>query len=171
MTGTGHKLGIPRVPRLSARAARSPCDCGCGAGRSACHWLRALLLRAWSSHLGFVAPLTVEQQRPPDEPAAVGRREGQRGECQVAPLLRLKIQQSTRRAPWALLHPRGATVSPETAPSRSRQPSRRTGDYCRVCPFPAVGRRWAGWLLRSPIEHSANVGDAPALVVLRGGPC
>jgi len=50
---------------------------------------------AWSSHLGFVAPLAVEQQRPPDEPAAPGRREGQRGERRVAPLLRLQIQQST----------------------------------------------------------------------------
>ena len=81
-------------------------------------WPTALPVHALSSHHGFVAPLTVEQQRPPDEPAGPGRREGQRGECRVAPLLRLQIQQSTRAAPWALLHRRGATLSPETAPSR-----------------------------------------------------
>ena len=62
----------------------------------------------------------------------------------MAPLLRLQIQQSTRAAPWALLHPRAATLSLETAPSRSLGTRLSHGESVLRAVRPHVVRD-AGW--------------------------
>jgi hypothetical protein len=77
--------------------------------------------RAWSSHLGFVALLTVEQQRPPDEPAAPRQAGGTARRAPGRAAVPPTKSAVDAAEPWALLNPRGATLSPEAAPSRSRR--------------------------------------------------
>ena len=82
-----------------------------------------------------------------------------RGASRVAPL-RLQIQQSTRAAPSALLHPRGATLSPETAPSRSNRQHEWPLSPChRLWPcrsgLPSRSQCWA----RSRPPHPRRPGD------------
>jgi len=72
-----------------------------------------------------------------------------RGASRVAPL-RLQIQQSTRAAPSALLHPRGATLSPETAPSRSNR--QHEWPYRLAIGFGRVARGY---------RHGRSAGRAP----------